>query len=191
MEDNKTIKSILESMMFVWGEPLDYKMAADILDLDKKLIYDCFLELKHEYGALEKGILIQETNKKFQFCTNVEHYSYLEKLCTPVKERKLSQAALEVLAIIAYKQPITKAEIDVIRGVKSVRALEGLILRGFIEEKGREDKIGKPILYGTTDFFLNKFGFKNLNDLPKIEEIEEVIMKEEEAEQMVLQLEEA
>ncbi len=191
MEDNKTIKSILESMMFVWGEPLDYKMAAEILEMDKKLIYDCFLELKHEYGAQNRGVLIQETNKKFQFCTNIENYSYLEKLCTPVKERKLSQAALEVLAIIAYKQPITKAEIDVIRGVKSVRALEGLILRGFIEEKGRDDKIGKPILYGTTDFFLNKFGFKNLNDLPIIDEIEDVIMKEEEAQQMMLQLEEA
>ncbi|MCG8484631.1 MAG: SMC-Scp complex subunit ScpB [Clostridia bacterium] len=191
MEDNKTIKSILESMMFVWGEPLDYKMAAEILEMDKKLVYDCFLELKHEYGTQNRGVLIQETNKKFQFCTNIENYSYLEKLCTPVKERKLSQAALEVLAIIAYKQPITKAEIDVIRGVKSVRALEGLILRGFIEEKGRDDKIGKPILYGTTDFFLNKFGFKNLNDLPIIDEIEDVIMKEEEAQQMMLQLEEA
>lgn len=187
--DNKKVKSALESMMFVWGEPLDYKIAAEILGIEKKTVYECFLELQKEYDS--KGINIKETNKKFQFCTQINNYDYIEKLCSPVKERKLSQSALEVLAIVAYKQPITKAEIDSIRGVKSVRVLESLTSKGFIEEKGRDDKIGKPILYGTTDYFLIRFGFKNLNELPDIDEIETVIRQEEEVEQMMLELGEA
>lgn len=190
MDDNKKIKSILESLMFVWGEPLDYKIAAKILEIDKKHIYNCFIELKNEYTLQNRGILIKETNKKFQICTNIKNYEYIEKLCTPIKERKLSQAALEVLAIIAYKQPITKAEIDIIRGVKSLKVIDGLLLRNFIEEKGRSEKIGRPILYGTTDYFLNKFGFESLNDLPVIEEIENAMIEEDEVQQIMLQFEE-
>lgn len=188
--NNKKIKSALESMMFVWGEPLDYKVAAEVLECDKKIIYQCFLELQTEY--YNKGIQIVEVDKKFQFSTSPINFCYIEKLYSPVKEKKLSQPALEVLAIIAYKQPITKAEIDEIRGVKSARVIEGLTLKGLIEEKGRDEKIGKPILYGTTDFFLQKFGLKSLSELPIIEEIEEAILvKEEEVQQIMLEFEEA
>ncbi len=186
------IKSALESMMFIWGEPLDYKTAADVLECDKKQVYDCFVELQNEYMMQNRGIQIIQIDKKFQFGTKKENYDYIEKLCSPLKERKLSQSALETLAIIAYKQPITKAEIEEIRGIKSLRVLEGLLLKGLIEEKGREDKIGRPILYGTTELFLQKFGFKNLSDLPDIEEIENIISREdEEAQQMMLDFQEA
>ena len=190
--NKKNIKSALEAMMFVWGEPLDYKIAAEVLECDKKIVYDCFLELKKEYEIEDRGIQVVQIEKKFQYATTESNYSYIEKLCSPVKEKKLSQPALEVLAIIAYKQPITKAEIDEIRGVKSLRVIEGLVLRGFIEEKGRDDKIGRPILYGTTDLFLQKFGFKSLSDLPNIESIENVILYEEnDTEQIMLELKEA
>lgn len=190
--NKKNIKSALEAMMFVWGEPLDYKIAAEVLECDKKIVYDCFLELKEEYEIEDRGIQVVQIEKKFQYATTESNYSYIEKLCSPVKEKKLSQPALEVLAIIAYKQPITKAEIDEIRGVKSLRVIEGLVLRGFIEEKGRDDKIGRPILYGTTDLFLQKFGFKSLSDLPNIESIENVILYEEnDTEQIMLELKEA
>lgn len=178
--DIKKIKSIIESMLFVWGEPLDYKIIADSLDLDKFYIRKCCRELKEEYQTNQKGILIQEIDGKFQLCTNIENYEYIQNLCTPIKERKLSQAALEVLAIIAYKQPVTKAEIDLIRGIKSVRVVESLMMRGFVEERGIAEKIGRPMLYGTTDLFLNKFGFESLKDMPKIDEIENVISKENE-----------
>ena len=190
--NKKNIKSALEAMMFVWGEPLDYKIAAEVLECDKKIVYDCFLELKEEYEIEDRGIQVVQIEKKFQYATTENNYSYIEKLCSPVKEKKLSQPALEVLAIIAYKQPITKAEVDEIRGVKSLRVIEGLVLRGFIEEKGRDDKIGRPILYGTTDLFLQKFGFKSLSDLPNIESIENVILYEEnDTEQIMLELKEA
>lgn len=186
------VKSALESMMFVWGDPLDYKMAADVLECDNKMVYECFLELQKEYERHNKGIQIVEVDKKFQFGTRKENFSYIEKLYSPIKERKLSQSALEVMAIIAYKQPITKAGIEEIRGVKSLRVLEGLMLKGFIEEKGREDKIGRPILYGTTDLFLQKFGFKNLSDLPDIEEIENIITSDDdETQQIMLEFQEA
>ncbi len=187
------IKSALESMMYVWGEPLDYKMAADVLECDNKTVYECFISLQKEYEINNRGIQIVEVDKKFQFGTKKENFVYVEKLCSPIKERKLSQSALEVMAIIAYKQPVTKAGIEEIRGVKSLRVLEGLMLKGFIEEKGREDKIGKPILYGTTDLFLQRFGFKNLSDLPDIEEIENIILSEDDddAQQIMLEFQEA
>jgi segregation and condensation protein B len=186
------IKSALESMMFIWGEPLDYKSAADVLECDKKTVYECFLELRNEYIMQNRGIQIIQTDKKFQFGTKKENYEYIERLCAPIKERRLSQSALETLAIIAYKQPVTKAEIEDIRGIKSLRVLEGLMLKGLIEEKGRDEKIGKPILYGTTDLFLQKFGFKNLSELPDIEEIEKIISRDdEEVQQIMLDFQEA
>lgn len=177
--ENKKVHSIIESMLFVWGEPLDYKVIADSLDMDKYYIRQCCRELKEKYQEDDRGILIKEIDGKFQLCTNIENYDYIQDLCTPIKERKLSQAALEVLAIIAYKQPVTKAEIDAIRGIKSVRVVESLTMRGLVEERGVAEKIGRPILYGTTDLFLNKFGFENLKDMPKIEEIENIVVGEE------------
>ncbi|QIB70582.1 SMC-Scp complex subunit ScpB [Aminipila butyrica] len=179
MTTKKTIKSAFESMMFVWGEPLDVKTAADVFDISWKEAYDCFLELKQEYEQEGRGIRIIEINKTFQFITNGDNAPYIERLCTPVKEKKLSQSALEVLAIIAYKQPITKGEIDSIRGIKCDRVIEGLLKKELIQEKGRSNGIGRPILYGTTDAFLGHFGFENIRDLPDIENIESAVTAED------------
>lgn len=182
--DKISVKSALESMMFVWGDALDVKAAAEVLGIDWKFIYECFKELQSEYEVQNRGIQIRETNKKFQFCTKPENHIYIEKLCTPVKEKRLSQSALEVLAIIAYKQPVTKGEIDSIRGIKSGRVMESLMLKGLIEEKGRSNTIGRPILYGTTDLFLKYFGFKNLKELPEIDEIENIIAQNDEEDEI-------
>jgi len=179
MTTKKTIKSAFESMMFVWGEPLDVKTAAEVFNMNGKDAYDYFLELKQEYEQEGRGIKIIEINKSFQFVTNEENFSYIERLCTPVKEKKLSQSALEVLAIISYKQPITKGEIDSIRGIKCDRVIEGLLKKDLIEEKGRSTAIGRPILYGTTDAFLKHFGFESLKDLPDIENIESAVSAED------------
>lgn len=108
MAGNKTIKSAIESMMFVWGEPLNIKAVADIFNVDKEEIYDCCKELQAEYEQEGRGIVIREVNKSFQFVTRKENLDYIERLCTPVKHKRLSQSALETLAIIAYKQPVTK-----------------------------------------------------------------------------------
>lgn len=183
MTTRQTIKSAFESMMFVWGEPLDVKTAAEVFNINWKDAYDYFLELKEEYELEKRGIRIIEINKSFQFVTRPENSEYIERLCSPAKEKKLSQAALEVLAIIAYKQPITKGEVDSIRGIKCDRVIEGLSKRGLIEEKGRSNAIGKPILYGTTDFFLKCFGFETIKDLPDIENIENVLLYQDDEEE--------
>lgn len=174
-----SIKKALEAMMFIWGEPLSYKVAAEVMNQDKDLVYECFLELKGEYEKESRGIRIREINKAFQFVTSKDMASYIDRLCTPVKRRRLSQAALEVLAIIAYKQPVTKGEIDSIRGIKSDRVMEGLLARELIKEAGRTNGIGRPILYGTTEEFLKNMGLGSIKELPEIDDIENSIHIEE------------
>jgi segregation and condensation protein B len=166
-------------MMFVWGEPLDVKIAADAMNIEKSEASEYFKELQGEYDEHGRGIRIREINGKFQFVTWEENFDYIRSLCTPVRERRLSQAALEVLAIVAYKQPVTKSEIDSIRGVKSDRVLEGLVNKGLAEEKGRSSAIGRPTLYGTTETFLAHFDLKTIDELPVIEDIEDAIHFEE------------
>ena len=182
MTGNKAIKSAMESMMFTWGEPLEAKMAADVFNITKEEAYECFKELQAEYEQEGRGIVIREVNKAFQFVTREENADYVRRLCTPVKAKKLSQSALEVLAIIAYKQPVTKGEMEAIRGIKCDRVVEGLMNKNLIEAVGRSSAIGRPILYGTTDTFLKNFGFTSLKELPDIEDIESVINDDIEAE---------
>ena len=182
MASKKSIKSALESMMFVWGEPLDVKTAADVFNMNRQEIYECFLELQKEYEQEGRGIVIREVNKAFQFVTREENADYIERLCTPVKARRLSQSALEVLAIVAYKQPVTKGEIEAIRGIKCDRVMDGLIRRELVCEKGRSDAVGRPILYGTTDAFLKNFGFSSLKELPPIDDLEGVMAADVEVE---------
>ena len=179
MASKKTIKSAIESMMFVWGEPLDIKEVADIFNVDKKEIYGYFKELQEEYEQEGRGIVIREVNKSFQFVTRKENLDYIERLCTPVKHKRLSQSALEVLAIVAYKQPVTKGEIEAVRGIKCDRVIEGLAKKNLVAEVGRSDAVGRPILYGTTDEFLKQFGFETLKELPTIEDIEGVLADDE------------
>ena len=175
MASKKSMKSAFESMMFVWGQPLDVKAAADVFDISKQEAYDLFKELQEEYEQEGRGIVIREVNKTFQFVTREENADYIERLCTPVKARRLSQSALEVLAIVAYKQPVTKGEIEAIRGIKCDRVMEGLMKKDLVCEKGRSEAVGRPILYGTTDTFLKNFGFSSLKELPPIDDVEGVM----------------
>ena len=175
MTSKKVMKSAFESMMFVWGQPLEAKAAADVFNITKQEAYDLFKELQEEYEQEGRGIVIREVNKAFQFVTREENADYIEHLCTPVKARRLSQSALEVLAIVAYKQPVTKGEIEAIRGIKCDRVMEGLMKKDLVCEKGRSDAVGRPILYGTTDAFLKNFGFSSLKELPPIDDVEGVM----------------
>lgn len=177
--NSKTIKSAFESMMFVWGEPLPVKQAADVVGISPEEAKELFLELKDEYDQEGRGLEIREINGTFQYVTREKNAEYIERLCTPVKSKRLSQSALEVLAIVAYKQPVTKGEIEAIRGIKCDRVMEGLIAKGIVEAVGRSQAIGRPILYGTTDLFLKNFGFTSLKDLPEIEDIESAINTED------------
>ncbi len=181
MASKKTIKSAFESMMFTWGEPLDAKTAGDVFDITKNEAYEYFKELQTEYEQEGRGIVIREVNGAFQFVTREENADYIERLCTPVKAKRLSQSALEVLAIVAYKQPVTKGEIEAIRGIKCDRVMEGLMNKNLVEAVGRSEAVGRPVLYGTTDTFLKNFGFASIKELPEIDDIESAINVDVEA----------
>lgn len=182
MYSKKTMKSALETMMFMWGEPLEVKDAAQILEAEKAEIRELFKELQNEYEQEGRGIRIREADDAFGYVTHIENEVFVQKLCTPVRVKRLSQAALEVLAIIAYRQPVTRSEIDSIRGIKSERVIDGLIEKGLIEITGRSEGVGRPMIYSTTREFLKKFGFKSLKDLPEVAEFEELRRTPEEAE---------
>ena len=175
MSSKKTIKSAFESMLFTWGEPLEAKAAADVFNITRQEAIEYFTELQQEYEQEGRGIVIRRINQSFQFVTREENADYVKKLCTPVKTKRLSQSALEVLAIIAYKQPVTKGEIEAIRGIRCDRVVDGLLKKELICEKFRSDSGGRPILYGTTDIFLQNFGFSSIKDLPQIDDIESIV----------------
>ena len=177
------IKSVLESLMFVMGEPLEAKTAAELFEMPTADILKIFRELASDYEERGSGLIIREMDKAFQLCTNPENDDYIRILCTPVKEKKLSQSALEVLAIIAYKQPVTKSQIDAIRGIRSDRVLESLMKRDLIKELGRSDSVGRPYLYGTTRQFLELFGFESLAELPEIEDADSLVLEDEDFEE--------
>jgi len=159
-------------MMFIFGDPIDVKTAAAAAGVSKDEAIECFCELSEEYEARGSGIRVRETGGRFGFVTYEENYDYIRSVTTPAKERRLSQAALEVLAIVAYKQPVTKSEIDSIRGIKSDRVIEGLVLKELIEDRGRSSAIGRPTLYGTTGKFLEYFDLGDLGELPALDDEE-------------------
>ncbi|MGI6751471.1 MAG: SMC-Scp complex subunit ScpB [Anaerovoracaceae bacterium] len=167
---NNEIKSILESLLFAYGQPLKVAQASKLLEVDWRTVYDCFRELQREYEEGKRGIIIREVDKAFQFCTRPENSEYITALIKPIKVKRLSQSALEVLAIIAYNQPVTKSHIESIRGIRCDRMLENLISKGLVMEMGKGDDIGKPMRYGTTGKFLEYFNLENIKELPDIEE---------------------
>ena len=182
MYSTKTMKSALESMMFMWGEPLEVKDAAQVLDAERNEIRELFQELSNEYELEGRGIRVRQIEDSFGFVTLAENELHISKLCTPVRVKRLSQAALEVLAIIAYRQPVSRGEIDSIRGIKSERVIDGLMDKTLVEVVGRSEGVGRPLLYGTTKEFLKKFGFSSLVDLPEVTEFESLRRTGEEAE---------
>lgn len=159
-------KSIIEALLLVSSEPLTVKTIASILEREELDITYLLKDIKADCEKERRGFCLMEVAGGYLFATRQEHAPYVEKLVKP-RLSTLSQAALEALAIIAYKQPITRSEIDEIRGVNSDSSLNTLLERGLIEEKGRKETIGRPILFGTTAAFLKYFCLKSLNELPK------------------------
>lgn len=186
MMERAEMKSALESMLFVWGAPLEIGTAAEVFGTEPPEVEAAFVELQQDYQKRAGGILLQRFGDCFQLCTPPENRAFLERLCNPVKEKKLSRSAMETLAIIAYKQPVTRGEIESVRGVKCGRIVEGLLQKGLIQELGRSEAIGRPILFGTTDLFLRYFGIDSLDGLPDLESENDGsnILEEEDAEQL-------
>ncbi|NMM61346.1 segregation/condensation protein B [Clostridium sp. P21] len=163
--------SIIESLLFVSGEPLDIKQIASIIECSIKFTKDLLLEMTKHYEEENRGITMIKANESYGLVTKSKNSEYIEKLLGTNSRQSLSQAALETLAIIAYKQPITRIDIDEIRGVKSDRALTTLVEKGLIKDSGRLDVPGRPILYGTTEEFLKYFGLENLDDIPYLDDL--------------------
>lgn len=159
-------KSIIESLFFVTSEPLTVKTISEIISRDEKDVLALIKEIKADCERDKKGFCLVEVAGGYSFATRTEHAVYIEKLVKP-RLSFLSQAALESLAIIAYQQPITRSEVDEIRGVKSDSSISTLLERGLIEEQGRREGPGRPMLFGTTAEFLKYMGLKSLEDLTK------------------------
>jgi segregation and condensation protein B len=163
--------SILEGLLFAAGdEGLTKKQLMHALELGEEEINAELTALKGAYASPNRGLSIVELKGSYHLTTKAEHAAYHRRLLDSPQNSKLSQAALETLAIIAYKQPLTRIEVEEVRGVKSERPIQTLAARGFIEENGRKEGIGRPILYVTTLAFLAYFGLHSLDDLPPLPE---------------------
>lgn len=160
-------KSVIEGLLFASGdEGVDLREIADVLELDWRIAEELVEDLKASYVQEKRGFRIVKIAGAYQMTTVAEHAPYFAKLAQTPTRGSLSQAALETLAIIAYRQPITRIEIEEIRGVKSDRALHTLAAKELIQEAGRADAVGRPILYETTKPFLHYFGLSGLQELP-------------------------
>lgn len=175
------IKAIIEALLFVSGEPLSLRDIAVNLEITPKYTEEILGEMMLDYELSNRGIKLIVLNGAYQLVTKNEYSDYIQKLLKKNRRQSLSQASLESLAIIAYKQPITRVDIDEIRGVKSDSAIQKLIERELIAEVGRLEVPGRPILYGTTDEFLRQFGLAGLDELPSLDlfdDIEEELIEE-------------
>ena len=168
MEDkplpNGNLKAILECMLFVSSQPLSVKHVSESLHLEELEVEAAMHELRLDYA--DHGLQVLRIAGGYQLCTRPEYSEYLSALLKPERSR-LSRAALETAAIVAYRQPITQPEIDAVRGVNSDGVVRTLLDRSLIKQVGRKETVGRPILYATSDEFLNHFGLNDLSELPE------------------------
>lgn len=177
MED-KEAKSIIESLLFISGETVTLDTLRKITEIDKYNTERLVKDLIDEYALRNSGIIIVEVAGGYQMVTNPGCAPWVKKLLSTAVPKKLTQSSLETLAIIAYKQPIIKAEIEAIRGVNSDGVVKTLLERRVIKILGRKEAPGRPLMYGTTPEFLQYFGLKDLSELPTLKEFEEVDIPE-------------
>jgi segregation and condensation protein B len=184
MEQTKQL-SIIEAVLFSMGDSVELSKIAEVIETDKETAKELIYKLKEKYEEDNSGLSILELNGSFQMCTKPDMYEYLIKIAKAPRKYVLSDTVLETLSIIAYKQPITKIEIERIRGVSCDHAVNRLLDFELIQELGRKDAPGRPILFGTTEQFLRAFGVSSLDELPQLnpEIVEEFKLEaEEEAE---------
>jgi segregation and condensation protein B len=166
-----TVESVLEAVLFASDEPLSPARLADIVDTGVKQVRDTIENLNDKYQANSNAFRIEQIAGGYQMLTLSPYNLWLKKLLRVRSDSKLSPAALETLAIIAYKQPVIRADIEAIRGVAAGEMIRGLMYKGLVKILGRAEVLGRPMLYGTTKKFLEVFGLNTLKDLPKVEEL--------------------
>lgn len=175
--DRREQKAVIEGLLFLWGEPLSFEDIGDIISVNKSELKTLISEMQDEFDHQRRGLVLEVFDDHAQLTTRRDHYDYFANLVQAKKPSRLTNSSLETLSIIAYKQPITRIEVDNIRGVKSTSSFETLMDRGLIEECGRLDQVGRPILYRTSLKFLQHFGLTDLKQLPDLEELAEALEK--------------
>ena len=166
--DEKEIKAVIEGLLFANGDAVAVERLAEVAECTKDEVLEAAEKLEKDYRSSGRGIMLARIEDKLQLCTKPELYPYLIKIAKRKKEYVLTDVQLETLSIIAYKQPVTKLQVEAIRGVNSDHAVNRLVEYGLVKELGRFDGPGRPILFGTTDEFLRAFGVDSLEDLPEI-----------------------
>ena len=161
------LAKIIEAILFVSGEPVQLGAVARALEVTELEVSAAADELASDYDYNRRGICLKRFGSHIQLSTRPDYAPQIEKLLQPIQKQSLSQAALETLAVVAYKQPVTRLDIEAVRGVKCDYSVQSLMNKGMIEEVGRKETLGRPILYGTTDAFLSHFGLTSLEDLPQ------------------------
>ena len=184
MEESVTwLEGAIEAILFSMGEAIPLKELSKALEVDEPTLEKIINNLIDKYDAEDRGIKLVKLEDSYQLCTKNEYYDVLSKLVNMPKKHVLTDILMETLSIVAYKQPITRQEIEAIRGVSCVHAINKLVEYNLIAEVGRLDAIGRPILFGTTEDFLRSFGVQSMDELPvispdKIEDFRQQAMEE-------------
>lgn len=167
--DQSKLPCVIEAILFVAGEPVNVADLAHALDMTVSEITPVLDALRDEYDRGQRGLRLNHFGMSVQLATRPDYAPQIERLLQPVQKQSLTQAAMETLSIVAYRQPVTKSEIEAVRGVKCDYSISSLMNKGLIEELGRRETLGRPIEYGTTEKFLSHFGIESLDDLPKLD----------------------
>ena len=167
--EKSQICGAIEAILYVTGEPIETAELGRALEIEGEQLADALDELEYGYNKEARGFRLLRFGDHVQLGTRSDYAPYIEKLLQPVQKQSLSQAVMETLALIAYKQPVTRAEIEAIRGVKCDYSLQSLLNKQLVCEVGRKETLGRPILYGTTDAFLRHFGISSLEELPAVD----------------------
>jgi segregation and condensation protein B len=182
------LRSAVEALLFSSDQPLPLSLLAEALDAPPERVSEALAELGADYKAREAGVELREMAGGWIVTTTAEQHEWVARMLRGKRKMRLSRAALETLAIIAYKQPVTKSEIEAIRGVDSSGTLATLLERSLVTIKGRSTVVGRPLLYGSTGDFLNYFGLKDLTDLPRPEELRALVAAREPEQMEMLEL---
>lgn len=181
-------EAVIESILFTMGDSVELSKLAEALELDKKEVKDIIEQMQKNYEAEDRGITITELDGAYQMCTKPQMYDYLIKVAKQPKHYALTDVLLETLSIIAYKQPITRAEIEKIRGVSCSHAVSRLVDYNLVCELGRLDAPGRPLLFGTTEEFLRTFGVSSIEELPILNQDQLENFKREAEEEMQMKM---
>lgn len=186
--ENKEMESIIEGILFTMGDSVETTTIAKALEVDKDEVVKCLDKMMEKWDEEKRGIRIVKLDNSYQMCTSSENYEYLIKIAKQPKKYVLTDVLLETLSIIAYKQPVTKSEIEKIRGVSCDHSVNKLVEYQLVKELGRLDAPGRPMLFGTTEEFLRSFGVSSIDDLPVLNPVQVEEFKQQAEEEAKLTL---